>query len=262
MTMTTKYKVLIVDDELPALVNMQCLLAGLPDWQLVASCHSSAQAREVLAQQRVDLLLLDIEMPGQSGLDFARELCTGPDAPLIVFITAYDKHAVSAFDVFALDYVLKPFDDERFAQMLARAAQNLQQKQQLAHIDSMRAFLRDRDAFDQGRESPWLTHLVIRSVGRTERVDVSDILWLSSAANYVEVHMARRVVLHRATITAMTSRLPPDVFIRLHRTALVRRSAIVALQVGQDGSHHALLSNGDQVPVSDSYLKQAQQLFA
>jgi two-component system LytT family response regulator len=254
-------RVLIVDDELPALTNMQCVLAAEPGWQLAGSAMSSAQARAILAREKVDLILLDIEMPEQSGLDFARELCRAPGAPLIVFITAYDQHAVSAFDVFALDYLLKPFDDERFGQMLKRAAHSIAQQQQLAQGAAMQDYLRDRAAFDAGQQAPTLSQLVIRSIGMTERVEVADVIWIGTAANYVEVHLAGRVVLHRATITAMAARLPPEQFMRLHRTVLARRSAIVSLQVRADGSHVALLSNGDQVRVSDSHVREVQALF-
>ena len=253
--------VLIVDDELPALINMQAVLAGHPGWRLAASCRSSAQARAALAVEAVDLILLDIEMPGQSGLEFARELCQSAQPPLIVFITAYDQHAVSAFDVFALDYLLKPFDDERFAHMLKRAANSIGLREQARHNAGLQDYLRDRDAHDAGQPAPWLTQLIIRSIGSTERIEVNDVLWLGAAANYVEVHLASRIVLHRTTLTAMESRLPPDQFIRLHRTAIVRRSALSSLEVMPDGGHLAHLSNGDSVRVSSSYVKQVQALF-
>lgn len=254
-------RVLIVDDELPALTNMQCVLAGEANWELAGSAHSAAQARELLARERVDLVLLDIEMPGQSGLDFARELCRAPDAPLIVFITAYDQHAVSAFDVFALDYLLKPFDDERFGQMLRRAERSLAQQERLARSAALGDYLRDRAAFDAGEQAPALTHLVIRSVGKVERIAVDDIIWLAAAANYVEVHLERRVVLHRATISAMAERLPGTQFIRVHRTAIVRRSAVRALEAGADGGQVALLAGGARVRVSDTHVRAVQALF-
>jgi two-component system, LytTR family, response regulator len=260
-TSTALRTVLIVDDELPALTNMQCVLAGSPGWRLAGSCRSSAQAREVMAREAVDLILLDIEMPGQSGLEFARELCVAADAPLIVFITAYDQHAVSAFDVFALDYLLKPFDDERFGQMLVRAERSLALRRQAGSNAGLGDYLRDRAAFDAGQPAPWLEQLVVRSVGSTERIAVDDILWIGAAANYVEVHLAARVVLHRTTITSMASRLPPDQFIRLHRTAIARRSAMQSLQVTADGNHQVRLSNGDCVRVSSSYVKDVQKLF-
>jgi two-component system LytT family response regulator len=254
--------VLIVDDELPALTNMQCVLASHPGWRIVDSCHSSAQARAALRRERVDLILLDIEMPEQSGLDFARELCQAEDAPLIVFITAYDQHALSAFDVFALDYLLKPFDDERFGQMLKRAERNLALREQAPNNAGLQDYLRDRDAFEAGQPPPVLEQIVIRSVGSTERIDVDDVLWIGAAANYVELHLQSRLVLHRTTISSMETRLPPAQFIRLHRTAIARRSAVLSLQVTADGNHLARLSNGDSVRVSSSYVKNVQKLFA
>lgn len=258
-------RVLIVDDELPALTNMQCVLAAEPGWQLAGSANCADQARAILALEPVDLILLDIEMPGQSGIDFARELCRIPGAPLIVFITAYDQHAVSAFDVFALDYLLKPFDDERFGHMLRRAEHSLSRQQRVAEgaavAESLQAYLRDRAAFDAGQQAPALTHLVIRSIGLTERIAVDEVIWIGSAANYVEVHLAGRVVLHRATISAMAERLPPEQFMRLHRSAMVRRSALRSLQVRPDGSHVALLANGDKVRVSDTHVRAVQALF-
>ncbi len=254
--------VLIVDDELPALINMQEELQNHPDWHLVASCHSSEQARAVMREQPVDLILLDIEMPDQSGLDFAREFCNKPHSPLIVFITAYDQHAVSAFDVFALDYLLKPFDDERFAQMLTRASQSLELKQQANKNAAIQDYLRDRDAFDAGEAAPALQHVVVRSVGSVERIDINEVMWISAAANYVEIHIQSRVVLHRATLQAMEERLPEGQFMRLHRTALVRSSAIRGLKTDADGASVAHLSNGDIVRVSDSYVKKVKKYLA
>ncbi len=261
MTEKKLYKVLIVDDELPALTNMQYVLANHPQWQLVASCHSSAQARAILSSEAIDLLLLDIEMPVQSGLEFARELSKTANPPLIVFITAYNKHAVSAFEVFALDYLLKPYDDERFAAMLARAETSLQAKQQLTQGGALQDFFRERDAEQSGEEIPLLTHVVVRSMGRIERVDVREILWLSTAANYIEIHLHQRVVLHRTTLSSMEDRLDQQEFIRVHRTAIVRVNAIRSLEIGSDGVYFAKLINGDEVRISESYLKVVKQKF-
>ncbi|MBC3881910.1 response regulator transcription factor [Undibacterium sp. LX40W] len=262
MSENKTYKVLIVDDELPALTNMQYVLSQHPQWQLVASCHSSAQARAILNSESIDLLLLDIEMPVQSGLDFARELSRTANPPLIVFITAYNKHAVSAFEVFALDYLLKPYDDERFAAMLARAENSLQMKQQLAQGGALQDFFREHDAEQSGAEKPLLSHVVVRSMGRIERIEVHEVLWLSTAANYVEIHLHQRVVLHRTTLSAMEERLDKQEFIRVHRTAIVRIGAIRSLEIGSDGTYFALLLNGDQVRISESYLKAVKQKFS
>jgi two-component system LytT family response regulator len=259
---TQKYKVMMVDDELPALTNMQYALADHADWMLVASCHSTAQARLLLQNETIDLVLLDIEMPTQSGLDFARELIHYPQPPLIVFITAYNKHAVSAFEIFALDYLLKPFDDERFAAMLARAKLALQTKQQLAQSAVMQDYFLEKDAEKSGAATPNLSHVAVRSVGKIERIDIHEIIWLSAAANYVELHLFDRVILHRTTISAMEERLPRALFLRLHRTALVRIDAIRTLEISHDGAYAVLLSNGDTVRVSDSHIKKVKQILA
>jgi len=257
-----KYKVMMVDDELPALTNMQYALADHADWMLVASCHSTAQARLLMQNETIDLVLLDIEMPTQSGLDFARELIQYPQPPLIVFITAYNKHAVSAFEIFALDYLLKPFDDERFAAMLARARLSLQTKQQLAQSAVMQDYFLEKDAEKSGASTPYLSHVAVRSVGKIERIDIHQIIWLSAAANYVELHLVDRVILHRTTISSMEQRLPTSQFLRLHRTALVRIDAMRSVELAHDGAYAVILTNGDTVKVSDSHIKKVKQILA
>jgi two-component system LytT family response regulator len=259
---THKHKILIVDDELPALTNVQYVLNNHPDWQLIASCHSTAQARAILQAESVDLLLLDIEMPTQSGLDFARELSLTSQVPLIVFITAYNKHAVAAFELFALDYLLKPFDDERFAAMLMRAEQSIVTRQIVDQSAALKDYFRDRDASLLDQKSPTLSHVVVRSMGRTERIDVNEIVWIGTAANYVEIHVGSRVILHRTTITSMEERLPEDQFLRLHRTAVVNIRTIRSLEIGGDGVYFVSLSNGDKVRVNESSVKRIKQLFA
>lgn len=254
--------VLIVDDEAPAIANLAWLLARRPQWQLLGACRTSEQAKAHLRATPADLILLDIQMPGQSGLEFARELSQEPAAPLIVFITAYDEHALSAFDVFALDYVLKPFDDERFDQMLARAARTLELKQQAAMSSALGDYLRDRAAHAAGHAAPALQHLVVRTTGVLERIAIDDIVWIGTAGNYVELHLAGRVVLHRTTITAIAERLPGSDFIRVHRTAIVRKSAIAGLRSENEGLYFLRLADGDTVRVSNRYLKQVQAMFA
>lgn len=246
---------------MPAIANLEWILASRPQWRLLGACRSSEQARAQLRATPADLILLDIQMPGQSGLEFARELCQRADAPLIVFVTAYDEHALSAFDVFALDYVLKPYDDERIDLMLARAAHTLELKQQAAMSSALQDYLRDRQADEAGDDKPVLQQLVVRTAAGLERIAIDDIVWIASAGNYVELHLARRVVLHRATITAIAERLPQD-FVRVHRTALVRKSAISGLHGDSDGGHALRLTQGDSVRISSRYLKDVQAMFA
>ena len=258
---TTNFKVMVVDDELPALTNMQHALSHHPQWQLIASCYSTMQARAILQCESVDLLLLDIEMPKQSGLEFARELSTNAKVPTIVFVTAFNRHAVDAFELFALDYLLKPFDDERFAAMLSRVEKCIANQQTLEQHAALKDYLLDHEANLAGTTMPTLSNFVVRSTGKVERILVKDVLWISTAANYVEIHLHGRVVLHRATISAIEQRLSPNEFIRLHRTAIVRISTIRSLEMGDDGVYSVRLVNNDKVRVNEISVRRIKQLF-
>ncbi|MCV2352412.1 LytR/AlgR family response regulator transcription factor [Paucibacter sp. Y2R2-4] len=270
---------LVVDDEALARSNLQLALADHPGWRCVGACAGAAEARVALAQREVDLLLLDIQMPRQNGLNFAAELQAAATpqkpAPLIVFVTAFDEHALSAFDVFALDYLLKPFDDQRFAAMLARAEQVLALKQSAAHAmayattyaDAMGSFLKEQSQVAAGQPYPALDFLTVRSVGSVERVAVADIEWIAAAGNYVELHLKTasgsnpRVVLHRSTLSALELRLPSQQFMRVHRTALVRPAAMSRMEVTGDSTYELTLTSGDKVPVSERFAKEVRAVF-
>ncbi len=269
--MSSRWSVLVVDDEALARSNMQLALAEHPQWCCAAVCASAAEARVAMAQREFDLLLLDIQMPRQNGLSFASELCAAnAKPPLLVFVTAYDEHALAAFDVFALDYLLKPFDDQRFAAMLARAEQVLKLKQGAAYAQAMGGFLQEQRSMAAGEPCPELAFLSVRSVGLLERIAVADIEWIGAAGNYVELHLLAaeglvkgkpRVVLHRATLSTLELRLPKSCFMRVHRTALVRRDAFSSLEVTGDGTYRATLRSGDKVPVSERFLKDVRARF-
>jgi len=256
------FKVMVVDNELPAVSNMQNVLKQHKQWLLIASCHSTAQARAILQSESVDLLLLDIELPKQSGLDFARELRANVRSPMIVFVTAHDKYAVDAFEVFALDYLLKPFVEDRFAAMLARVEKSIADQQTIDQIAAVQDCLKDRDANIAGTLTPTLSHIVVRSMGKIERILVDDVIWIGASANYVEIHLQSRVILHRATITSMEKRLSPAKFVRLHRAAIVRLETIRSIEMGEDGVHSVRLTNNDKVKVNENSVRRVKQLFA
>ncbi|MCV2357000.1 LytTR family DNA-binding domain-containing protein [Paucibacter sp. B2R-40] len=265
-----KWTALVVDDEALARRNVQLALAEHPQWHGAELCASAAEARVAMAQREFDLLLLDIQMPRQNGLSFAAELCAGAKPPLMVFVTAYDEHALAAFDVFALDYLLKPFDDLRFAAMLVRVEQVLKLKQGAAYAQAMGGFLHEQRSLAAGEACPTLDFLSVRSVGLLERIAVADIEWISAAGNYVELHLRAadgssqkpRVVLHRATLSALEQRLPSRQFMRVHRTVLLRPEAVLSLEVSGDACYEATLRSADKVPVSERYVKQVRALFA
>jgi two-component system LytT family response regulator len=241
--MTVRY--LIVDDEPPGRANLRLALGAHPDWQLVAECDGTAAARTILAAQEVDVIFLDIQMPAESGLVLAREISRLRAPPLIVFVTAYSEHAIDAFEVHALDYLLKPLNDARLAQAVERIGAMLGQRQREAYGAAL------RDYVDAGAR---LERINVRSVGRIEQILVADILWIESAGNYVELHLAGRTVLHRITLNRIETLLAPADFLRVHRGAIVRRSEIARLDTVGDGSYRLTLRCGATVGVSERYL--------
>jgi two-component system LytT family response regulator len=241
---------LIVDDEAPSRANLRLALAAHPDWQLLAECDSAASARAALAAQDIDVIFLDIQMPRESGLVLAREISRLRAPPLIVFATAYSAHAVDAFEVHALDYLLKPLNDARLAQAVERIGAMLGQRQREAYG----AAVRDYVEAGVGQAVTRLERINVRSVGRIEQIRVDDILWIESAGNYVELHLEGRTVLHRITLNRLEALLAPGEFLRVHRSAIVRRGQIARLETVGDGSYRLTLRCGAMVAVSERYL--------
>lgn len=240
-------RVLIVDDEEPGRVNLRYSLAAHPGCVIVAECDGTASARAALAVQEIDLVFLDVQMPQESGLSLARELSAQAAPPLIVFVTAHSVHAIEAFEVHALDYLLKPVDDVRLAQAVERAGAMLAQRQRRAYGDALRGYV-------AAEASPYLDNLSVRSIGRIDQVSTADILWVESAGNYVQLHTAARSLLHRVPLGRLERHLDPADFLRVHRGAMVRRTQIASLAVAGDSSYRLALHCGAEVGVSERYV--------
>lgn len=236
-------RVLIVDDEAHARINMRMALETLPGWQVAGECASAAAARAHLASDSVDVLLLDVQMPLESGLELARAISRLDMPPLVVFVTAHRGHALEAFDAHALDYIVKPVDERRLQQALERARALLQQR--AAYTLALRQFADPEPGY-------WRT-LAVRSVGRIDRVDLSDVLWLDSAGNYVALHTAQRTLLHRSTLAELERYLDPADFLRIHRRTLVRRGQLHALRQTGEGGCALTLRCGEELAVSERY---------
>jgi DNA-binding LytR/AlgR family response regulator len=261
MMETAHRRALIVDDEEPGRINLRLALGAHPSWEIVGECADTAQARAFLAQHSIDVLFLDIRMPRESGLALAHELALQATPPLVIFVTAYDTHAVEAFRVHALDYLLKPLDDADLARALARAGTMMAQRQQAVHTGA----LRDWSATQQrapGQAAVYLRQLNVRSVGRIDFVPLEEVMWIEAAGNYVELHLAQRCVLHRAPISALERHLDPAQFVRVHRSALVRLDQITALRNSADGGAAVTLRCGGVVPVSERHLARVRGLLA
>lgn len=245
---------MIVDDEAPGRRNVRLALSAHPEWLLAAECDGTAAARDFLSAHDVDVIFLDIQMPAESGLALAHELSRLDEPPLIVFVTAYSEHAVDAFEVHALDYLLKPVNDARLALAVERIGTMLGLRQREAYGAALRDYVGAGAGSASGLPAEGLQRINVRSVGRIEQIRVDDILWIESAGNYVELHLAARTVLHRITLARMETLLAPELFLRVHRGALVRRDQIVRLANSGEGNYRLTLRCGAEVGVSERYL--------
>jgi two-component system, LytTR family, response regulator len=218
-------RAVIVDDEPLARDGLRMLLAEHPDIELVGEAGNGADALALVERLHPDLLLVDVQMPGMSGLELAAAL-PAESSPVIVFVTAYDEFALRAFDVHALDYVLKPIDDQRFAEALRRAR-----------------LLRSRSA---------PARLAIRDGDSIQLVPVDDIDWIEAADYYVEIHAGERSYLMRETMQRMEQLLPDDRFVRIHRSRLVNRDRVRELRTEGRGETVVVLSDGVTLRVARS----------
>lgn len=241
-------RALIVDDEEPGRVNLRCALADYPGWTVVAECASAAAASAVIDAGSVDVVFLDIQMPGQSGLALAAALAALTAPPLVIFVTAHSAFAVEAFDVHALDYLLKPVNDARLADAVARAAAMLEQRQRAQYALALRAYVAD--------SGQYLQQLSVKSVGRIDCVQLADVQWIEACGNYVQLHLAARRLMHRSPLGKLAERLDPAAFLQVHRGAVVRTDQLSSLEVVADGGYRLRLRSGAQVPVSERYVEQ------
>lgn len=256
---SSNWRALIVDDESPARFNLEFALTNHNNWLCAGSCGSVNEARSILASMPVDLVFLDVQMPRENGFVLARELSKVEEPPLVIFVTAYDRYALEAFDVHALDYLLKPFDNQRFEISLQRAEALLNQRQKKAYGDALRSYIYETD--QPNTKNIFLEKLSVRSVGKIESVLVDDVLWMRAAGNYVELHTLQRMILHRIPISQLAERLDPARFIRVHRSILIDIKQAAVLTALSDDSHQLTLRCGAKVPVSERYLDHVRQMM-
>lgn len=254
-TASTHIRSIIVDDEEPGRISLRYALAKHSQWQVLAEFSNATSARDYLTQHSVDVVFLDIQMPKENGISLARSISAMEHPPLVIFVTAYNAHAVDAFEVHALDYLLKPFNPRRFNEALERASDMLAQKNGYRAALTQFVDTQDKPAPD------YLEQVIVRSIGEMECVKLEDVLWISSASNYVELHLPHRVVLHRMTLSELEKRLNPEEFMRVHRTAIVRTEQMQQVRVTGDGVYQLALFGGGDVPVSERYIDAVRAYF-
>lgn len=241
--MSTKLRTLIVDDERLAREKVRRLLETEADVVIVGECSSGAEALAILRGQKVDLVFLDIQMPGLSGFDVLREIGPG-SVGHVVFVTAHDEFAVRAFDVQALDYLLKPFDSARFRETLARV-----RKRGAGELEQRMTALLDQ----LGARETYAERMLVKGSGRLSFVRVDEIDWIEAADNYVRLHSGRDEHLLRETMNGVEARLDPNRFVRVHRSAIVNVDAVKEVQPMFHGDYEVLLRTGTLVPVGRNY---------
>lgn len=234
-------RVLIADDESPARDKLQRWLGEQPDLEVVSRAEDGLQAAAAIEQLRPDVAFLDIQMPGLSGLEVAAQL-EQATAPLIVFVTAYDEHAVKAFELNAVDYLLKPYDKERLLKGLARVRERLGDRQSRAPaVVTARAQTNSSD------------RLLVPDGERLQLIDSSSVDWLEADDNYVHVHTASRRYLLRRTLQDLLAQLGEQRFVRIHKSAAVNVSAIGSLTPLFKGDYELSLRNGRTLRLSRRY---------
>jgi len=245
-------RVVIADDEPLARERLRMLLEGEPGLTIVAECSDGPSTIDAIRRTAPDLVFLDVQMPGGTGFDVVGALEHGP-TPLFVFVTAFDKYALKAFDVHALDYLLKPFDRERFMQALARARQHLERPSDGDLRRRLLALVRDLEP-----SAPRPDRFVIKSGGRVFFVRADEIDWIEAAGNYVKVHVGSDAHLLRETMNAVEAQLPRDTFYRIHRCHIVNIERVKELQPWFNGEYVVLLRTGARLTLSRGYREKLQ----
>jgi two-component system LytT family response regulator len=248
-----KIKTLIADDEPLARERLAGLLAHEPDMEVVAQARDGEEAIAAIQDHSPDLAFLDVQMPHMSGFDVIEAI--GPDRmPLVVFVTAYDQHALKAFQVRALDYLLKPFDRERFADALQRARKQIERDETGDLGRRLMALVKDLR-----KDQPRSDRLVVKSGGRLFFLRADEIDWIEAAGNYVRLHVGTSSHLLRETMNAIEGRLDPEKFFRIHRSRIVNMERIQELQPWLNGEYAVLLRTGTRLTLSRGYREKLQE---
>ena len=248
-----RIRVLVVDDEAPARQRLIDLLKKDPEVGRVLEAANGKAAVEIIEREALDLVFLDVQMPELDGLQVI-ETVGAAAMPLTVFVTAYDKHAIRAFEANALDYLLKPFSDERWEAALARA--------KTRHDElSLRGFGSGvlRMLATRAQAGRYLDRLVVKGRGTTRFIRVEDIDWIEGAGVYVNLHVAGKELLYRSALNELAGQLDPMRFIRVHRSSIVNIDSIFELEPISHGEFELALKNGHRLRVSRTYRMQLEK---
>ncbi|HSJ14069.1 MAG TPA: LytTR family DNA-binding domain-containing protein [Longimicrobiales bacterium] len=246
---------LLVDDEPLALENLRVALAAHPDIEIVGRAGDGRAAVRLVRTLDPDLLFLDVQMPDMDGFAVLREL-EHVEPPEVVFVTAFDEHAVHAFEVHALDYLLKPFDDARIDECVRRAIRHVRSQRDGAMRHAVSRLLEHVAPASTGlapNRPGYIERITVRNTSGIIFLAVADVDWFNAAGNYVRIHLGAEEHLIRSTLSELVERLDPHRFVRIHRSIIVNVSRIREVQPWLGGDYLAILHDGRKLKVSRTY---------
>lgn len=244
-------RVVAADDEPLSLRRLVAALEGLTNVELVGTARNGREAIDLIRARLPDIAILDIEMPVLSGLDVASLLLGNKEIPVVIFLTAYDRFAIRAFEIAAVDYLMKPLSVERLQEALGRAARMINAKEQsrrAAKLERLLGELHHAKPPSSQRSGLW-----IQKRGERFLVDQNEIDWLKAQGDYVEIHTGSKSFLHRQLLKDILSKLDAESFLRIHRSVVVRIDAIAAIRRTAYGGANILLRGGAELPVGRTY---------
>jgi two-component system, LytTR family, response regulator len=251
-----KIRTLIVDDEPLARERLRTFLEAQPDIRIIGECADGREAVKSIKGEKPDLVFLDVQMPELDGFSVLEALQGGP-LPAIIFVTAHDKFALRAFEVHAVDYLLKPFDRDRFQMALRRAIDQLHQRKTGALTERLTALLADL----KPQSAKNADRLVVKSGGRVLFLKTEEIDWIEAADNYVNLHLGKETHLLRETMASLEARLSPEKFLRISRSTMVNLDSVKELQPMFHGEYAVILRNGTRLTLSRGHREKVQQLL-
>ena len=264
-----KLRTIIVDDEPLALKLLRTVLSEIADVEIVAECSNGKQAVEAATELEPELIFLDIQMPGMNGFDVIKSLQTDI-MPMVVFVTAYDQYAVDAFDLHAVDYVLKPLDSERIARSVERAIDRLKndvdrsfKSPLIGAIEeiSERASKEKTDESVNNLPDGMKRKLLVRDSGVVKVIPFDDIDWVDAAGDYMCVHAVGETHVIRSTLRDLMTKLDDNLFVRIHRSTIVNVERVVSVTPLQKGGSLLHLTQGESLKVSRNYRDSIRKFF-
>lgn len=272
--MDRKITAVIVDDEPLARKGLAIRLGAFDSVEVIGQCSNGNIAVEEIPKLKPDLVFLDIQMPGLNGFQVINKLReSGEVIPLIIFVTAFDSYAIKAFDIHALDYVLKPVDDKRLQDAIDKVERTVNQEQEGMHKNKLASLVADFTGDDcedilrklaEGEpisSNPYPTVLAIKDGSEVTRVQIDSIQWVDAAGDYMCVHAQDGTHIMRRTMKELVDDLDPKKFVRVHRSAIVNINFVNKLISHISGEYHVVLHNGTELKVSRSHRDKVKEMI-